>query len=209
MRQKTPSGDSDRDRDRGRHPARCTRPVGIATVDYCSGTVSRPYAHDSVVRSHFRLLLPMLAAAVVSFALGWVAWADCGPHGSYHAGTDACAACHQSHTSPNAVLLVGSSSPPICFKCHSAPHNQGQDCLQCHDPHRCGVRSGNLRLNTARGAVGSDEIAVTFSEGASGDVTGTTSLLASAFIVADTNPQLAVVDVSHAAGSDRDAIRAL
>ncbi len=41
------------------------------------------------------------------------------PHGSYTAGTDACAACHRSHTGQNKNLLKSAEpQSTLCFSCH-------------------------------------------------------------------------------------------
>ena len=85
------------------------------------------------------------------------AQAQTSPHGNYTAQTDACAACHRSHTGPGAPLLYSAlSGDDFCYTCHDgsgAPatpvvstHANGDflhaaegtfrlRCVQCHDPH--------------------------------------------------------------------------
>jgi predicted CXXCH cytochrome family protein len=161
-------------------------------------------------RVHIILLVVLLAA--LSLVMAWVASAGCGPHGGYQASTDACAACHLSHTGPGAGLATNTPGQPICYKCHQDAHNGGQDCLGCHDPHRCEIPNNVLRLNTVLGAAGSTQLAATFSGGAYANQGSIGSLEPSAFTITTTggqktatsaDNQRTILGVSHTAGTDR------
>lgn len=64
---------------------------------------------------HF-LVLFLLALAAMPAGM---AVADNGPHGGYTSSTDACAACHRSHTAA-APRLLTNSVPALCYSCHGA-----------------------------------------------------------------------------------------
>jgi len=48
-----------------------------------------------------------------------IVFADNGPHGNYTPTTDACAACHRTHTASAPQLLLD-ASPNLCFSCHGS-----------------------------------------------------------------------------------------
>ncbi len=98
--------------------------------------------------------LTMAMFMLLSSALANLAQAQDGPHGNYTALTDACAACHRTHTAVGSRLLRSTDQGnTFCNSCHNgtdAPAvstHANQDfsggaeapfelnCLQCHEPH--------------------------------------------------------------------------
>ena len=67
------------------------------------------------------IFFPILIIAIgcLSTELTRVVFADNGPHGNYTATTDACAACHRTHTAAAPQLLFD-VSPNLCFSCHGS-----------------------------------------------------------------------------------------
>ncbi len=77
------------------------------------------------------------------------------PHGNYVATTDACAACHRTHTGLGSpILFTTDQGDDFCYNCHGgggggkavsthanrdfAGAQEGSfklACVQCHDPH--------------------------------------------------------------------------
>ena len=64
-----------------------------------------------------RLWLVGFVLVVLLVALGGVALANGGPHGSYDLTTDSCAACHRTHTAV-APQLLANSNTALCMTCH-------------------------------------------------------------------------------------------
>lgn len=68
-----------------------------------------------------KLLLVTVLVLTLSAVVVGLASADNGPHGGYHATTDACAGCHRAHTGKGLKLLMaGPTSTDLCFACHGA-----------------------------------------------------------------------------------------
>ncbi len=66
-----------------------------------------------------KLFFALVLSLLIIAALGTVASADNGPHGSFSASTDACASCHRAHSAKygNNGLLIASPEH-TCLECH-------------------------------------------------------------------------------------------
>lgn len=72
-----------------------------------------------------RLTVVLAALLVLGVVAVGVAQATGGPHGSYEAATDMCAACHRIHTAQYPKLLLNSNTT-LCMTCHG-PAATGAD----------------------------------------------------------------------------------
>ena len=137
-------------------------PASNVTGDIMSESIDdqAPRAGFAGRRGRRFWLIPFFVVLAVFLGLvrfDGVAKANGGPHGDYTAATDACAACHRTHTSPGSSLLVSvTTGDAFCFSCHNgtganmppivsthanvdfAGGVEGAfqlTCMQCHEPH--------------------------------------------------------------------------
>jgi predicted CXXCH cytochrome family protein len=107
-----------------------------------------------------RIAIPLIAfitAVLTLLVLTWIVLAQADPHGDYSDVTDACAACHRTHTGAGSYVLNSAAQDnAFCFTCHDgtgAPalpiistHANTDfaarveadfelECIQCHSPH--------------------------------------------------------------------------
>ena len=128
----------------------------IINRDRANNNFANVYHWQRTILARLGIIILALGLLTILTSNGEVL-ANAGPHGGYTATTDACAACHRTHTASGSRLILSSAlGSAFCMVCHDgtgasavpvvsthanidfsgvaeAPFSL--ECSQCHDPH--------------------------------------------------------------------------